>query len=180
MTYFMIDSEADGPIPGFYSMVELGAVIVEPELVRTFYGQLRPIGPFYDEDALAVCGLTREETLAFEDPTIVMQRFGQWVRKNTKGRPIFIADNNGFDWAFVNWYFHALLPGTARTRNPFGHSSRNLNDLYKGFANDMSVNVRDLKRDMNLTKHTHNPVDDARGNAEALLELIYKGLKIDL
>ena len=39
----VIDIEADGPIPGDYSMVCLGAVIVEPELQRTFYGRLRPI-----------------------------------------------------------------------------------------------------------------------------------------
>jgi len=29
------------------------------------------------------------------------------------------------------------------------------------------------------TKHTHNPVDDAMGNAEALLEMQKMGLKID-
>ena len=43
MAYIMVDIEADGPIPGDYSMVCLGAVVVEPALVRTFYGQLRPI-----------------------------------------------------------------------------------------------------------------------------------------
>ena len=38
MTYVMVDIEADGPIPGDYSMVCLGAVVVEPALERTFYG----------------------------------------------------------------------------------------------------------------------------------------------
>ena len=38
MTYVMVDIEADGPIPGDYSMVCLGAVVVEPTLERTFYG----------------------------------------------------------------------------------------------------------------------------------------------
>ena len=32
MTYVMVDIEADGPIPGDYSMVCLGAVVVEPTL----------------------------------------------------------------------------------------------------------------------------------------------------
>lgn len=30
------------------------------------------------------------------------------------------------------------------------------------------------------TKHTHHPVDDAKGNAEALLFLISKGFKLKL
>lgn len=30
MSYVMVDIEADGPIPGDYSMVCFGAVIVEP------------------------------------------------------------------------------------------------------------------------------------------------------
>lgn len=42
VTYVMVDVEADGPIPGDYSMVSFGAVIVEPRLERTFYGCLCP------------------------------------------------------------------------------------------------------------------------------------------
>ena len=36
MSYVMVDIEADGPIPGDYSMVSFGAVIVEQALDRTF------------------------------------------------------------------------------------------------------------------------------------------------
>lgn len=43
MSWIMVDIEADGPIPGDYSMVSFGAVVVEPGLERTFYGELRPI-----------------------------------------------------------------------------------------------------------------------------------------
>ena len=39
----MVDIEADGPIPGDYSMVCFGAIVVEPGLTRSFYGQLKPI-----------------------------------------------------------------------------------------------------------------------------------------
>jgi hypothetical protein len=30
MAYIMVDIEADGPIPGDYSMISLGAVLVKP------------------------------------------------------------------------------------------------------------------------------------------------------
>lgn len=36
MSYVMVDIEADGPIPGDYSMVSFGAVIVEPSLSKAF------------------------------------------------------------------------------------------------------------------------------------------------
>ena len=65
MSYFMVDVEADGPIPGHYSMVSVGAIVVEPGLQRTFYGRLRPISDRFVPDALAVSKLSRDETLTF-------------------------------------------------------------------------------------------------------------------
>jgi len=162
MPYVMVDIEADGPIPGDYSMVSFGAVIVEPGLSRTFYGQLAPISDEWIPEALAVADFSREETLAFDDPKNVMAAFRDWVAENCRQRKIFIADNNGFDWQFINYYFHHFV-GT----NPFGHSSQNLGSLYKGLVKDTSKNFKHLRK----TKHTHHPVDDAVGNAEALLRM---------
>lgn len=64
----MVDIEADGQVPGDYSMVCFGAIIVEPSLSRTFYGQLKPILDKWDPEALKVSGFSREETLKFDDP----------------------------------------------------------------------------------------------------------------
>jgi hypothetical protein len=169
MPYVMVDIEADGPIPGDYSMVCFGAVIVEPALDRTFYGRLKPISDRYIPEALAVSGFTRDQTLAFDDPADVMSRFRDWLVSNCKNRAFFISDNNGFDWQFINWYFHHFLGA-----NPFGYSSTNLGSLYKGLAKDTFVNFKHLRK----TKHTHHPVDDARGNAEALLAMKEMGLGI--
>ncbi|HEY8146061.1 MAG TPA: hypothetical protein VIG06_25445 [Kofleriaceae bacterium] len=171
MPYFMIDVESDGPIPGDYSMVCFGAVIVEPTLSRTFYGRLRPISERFDPQALAVSGFSREETLAFPEPAEVMEEFVAWIRRESRGRSIFISDNNGFDWQFVNWYLHHFTGG-----NPFGFSSQNLGSLYKGLVRDTFQTFKHLRK----TRHTHHPVDDARGNAEALLAMKEQGLKIRL
>jgi hypothetical protein len=165
MSYVMVDVEADGPIPGDYSMVSFGAVIVEAGLERSFYGQLKPVSERWVPEALAVSGHSRTETLAFDDPAAVMQRFADWLQAEVKGRPLFVSDNNGFDWQFINWYFHHFLG-----RNPFGHSSTNLGSLYKGLVKDMRKNFKHLRK----TKHTHHPVDDARGNAEAMLVVLEK------
>jgi hypothetical protein len=158
----MVDVEADGPIPGDFSMISFGAVLVEPTLSRTFYGKLRPVSDRWVPEALAVSGFSRDETMSFEDPKKVMERFALWLKENATGRPMFIADNNGFDWQFVNWYFHHFTG-----KNPFGHSSTNLGSLYKGLVRDTSKNFKHLRK----TAHTHHPVDDAKGNAEAFLRM---------
>ena len=100
-----------------------------------------------------------------------MGEFASWIAANSNGCPFFISDNNGFDWQFINWYFHHFTGS-----NPFGHSSSNLGSLYKGLVKDTFRNFKHLRK----TEHTHNPVDDARGNAEALLQMKEDGLKISL
>lgn len=164
MSNIVVDVEADGPVPGLYSMVSFGAVLVE-DMSKTFYGQLRPISEKWVPEALAVSGHTREECLTFQDPVIVMRDFAGWVldvAKVEKGRVIFWADNNGFDWQYINYYFHAF-----HGANPFGFSSQNINSLYKGLTRDAYASFKHLRK----TKHTHHPVDDAKGNAEALIAM---------
>lgn len=172
MSYFMIDVESDGAIPGDYSMISFGAVLVDDKLDRTFYGELKPISDKFILEALAVSGFSREETEQFGDPKTVMINFRDWIKENSKGRPIFISDNNGFDWMFVCWYFHHFIG-----ENPFGFSSRRLADLFCGMEKDTFAKWKHLRK----TVHTHNPVDDAMGNAEVLLMMKKEmGLKISL
>ena len=172
MAYIMVDIESDGPIPGDYSMISFGAVIVDDHLDKTFYGTLKPISEDWIPEALAVSGFSRERTLEFDEPKVVMENFSSWITQNCKDRPIFISDNNGFDWMFICWYFHHFTG-----KNPFGFSSQNLGSLYKGLVQDTFKNFKHLRK----TKHTHHPVDDARGNAEALLTMKKEmGLKIKL
>lgn len=66
-------------------------------------------------------------------------------------------------------YFHHFLG-----KNPFGFSSTNLGSLYNRMKQDTFVTFKHLRR----TRRTHNPVDDAHGNAEALLQMKEMGLKI--
>lgn len=176
MSVFMIDVETDGPIPGDYSMIMLGAVKVQESLpsAPTFLGKLRPISDkMWDSEALKITNLTREETLAFDNPKDVMTAFYGWVKVHNEGkRAMFFSDNNGFDYMFVAWYLYHFLG-----YSPFGHSSTNLGSLYKGLIKTTFKNFKHLR----VTKHTHNPVDDAMGNAEALLHMKNEmGLVINL
>ena len=84
MPYVMVDVEADGPIPGDYSMICFGAVIVREGLDQVFYGRLKPISEKWVPQALAVSGFSREETLGFDDPRMAMENFAHWVAANTR------------------------------------------------------------------------------------------------
>ena len=172
MRYVLVDIEADGPIPGDYSMISVGAVLLDESLETTFYAELRPVSEQWLSSALAISGFSREDTMKFEDPKPVMERFLAWVEAIDGGPHWFIADNAGFDWSFVNWYFHRFCG-----KNPFGWNSDDLGSLYKGLARDITKDFEHLRG----TAHTHNALDDAKGNAEALLRMIKElGLKVEL
>ncbi len=165
----VVDVEADGPIPGKYSMVCLGAVVVEPSLSKTFYARTRPISDLWVPENLAVSGFTREEHLRFDEPAEMMERFERWIGEASRGKPVFLSDNLAFDWQWVNWYFHTYLG-----RNPFGWSGRRIGDLYCGMMKDGFAGWKHLRK----TAHDHHPVNDAKGDAEALLAMIDMGLKL--
>lgn len=171
MSYYMVDCETDGPCPGVFSMVSIGAVIVRGDLSETFFGKFAPISDKWNPEALAISKITREEHEAYPDPEITTKDFRDWVDRTTVDRPIFISDNNGFDWCFVNYYLWTYL-----NDNPFGWSSRNINDVFHGMKMDMRASFRHLRK----TKHDHNPVNDAKGNAEAFQAMVKMGLKVNL
>lgn len=165
MSLYFADCEADGPCPGLFSMLEIGLVKFTPELDTTFWSSLKPVTDSYDEGALGSIGMTREQTLAFSDPEQAIKDMAEFVESTTVGRPVFISDNPGFDWSFVNYYCHYYLG-----RNPFGFSSRRIGDFYSGLKRDFFAASK-WKR-LRVTKHSHNALDDAKGNAEAFASIV--------
>ena len=172
MSLIVVDVEADGPIPSEYSMVSFGAVLVDNSLNKTFYGEVKPISDKWIPSALNVSKISREQHLMYDDPIIVMKNFADWLKINSKGNPVFISDNNGFDWQWINYYFHKYYGS-----NPFGFSSRRIGDIYCGMKLDMKLN-NEWKKKYRKTKHSHFAIDDATGNAEAILAFEKLGLKL--
>jgi len=175
MSLFVVDCEADGPIPGDYSMLSFASIRVDKGLSCSFISNpIKPISQIYVRDAIEAIGITPDmrQDIYVErgnDPLKTMASFDKWVNTLSVGRPIFISDNNGFDWMFICYYFWHFLG-----RNPFGFSSRRIGDLYCGMMKDGRARWKHLRK----TAHTHNPADDARGNAEVILEMERMGLKL--
>lgn len=176
--WICVDVEADGPCPHLYSMVSFGAVVVEPTIIHMFYGRTAPVSENYREDALAVIRpeVTREQHLTYKDPKDTMDMFYKWclhiAKQTPDNRLVFVSDNPAFDWQFINYYFHRF-----NGVNPFGFSARRVGDLFAGMQKNAMTPGRVWKK-LRTTPHTHHPVDDARGVAEALLKMKELGLTV--
>lgn len=160
---FVVDVESDGPCPGLYSMISFGAVAVDRSLSKTFLGQVAPLpGAGRVEAAAAISGVSRAAHQSYEDPALMMAKFRDWIEATNKdGRPVFVSDNPAFDWQFINYYFHNFLGA-----NPFGFSARRIGDFYAGLTKDYACKWKHLRGSV---PHDHNPVNDALGNATALV-----------
>ncbi len=177
--YISIDVEADGPIPGDYSMSSLGAVVAEPALDRTFYRELQPITDRFLPEAAAVSKLDRAKLVAQgADPATAMREFGEWaVQSAGRGRrAVAVCFNATFDWQFINWYFLHFLG-----KNPLGISALDIKALYMG-ALGLARWTLTSKRNFDpafLSKrpHSHNALDDAREQAEIFLKVYERALQ---
>ena len=173
MTWFSVDVEANGPAPGLFSMTAIGLVAVRGDLSDTFYAEFQPlVGAGCLKEALAVGGMSMEYLAEHgSDAGDIMRDLASWLEETSSGRPVFVADNPGFDFGFVTYYFTML-----GMKNPFGHSARRIGDMYSGLKRDsfLASEWKSLRQ----TEHTHNALDDAIGNAQALLAMREMGLKM--
>jgi DNA polymerase III epsilon subunit-like protein len=169
--YISVDIEADGPIPGDFSMSSLGAVVVgSPE--QTFYRELRPISDRFDPAAASVSGLDRAKLVADgADPAATMRDFAAWLNSvSAGGRPVLVAFNATFDWMFVHWYFVHFVG-----RDPFGISGLDIKAYYMGALGKDSwadTTKRNLEsRFRSELPHSHNALDDALEQAEVFAKI---------
>jgi DNA polymerase III epsilon subunit-like protein len=165
--FISIDIESDGPIPGEYSMLSLGACVVDnPD--QTFYIELKPISVTFQVEALEVSGLNRRKLESSGvDPVHALRSFESWVQEvSGEAKPVFLANNVGFDWMFVCWYFWHFLG-----RNPFGHSSCDLRSYVMGAFGSTweESSLKRLPTSIGLTEAlTHNALEDALAQAPIL------------
>jgi hypothetical protein len=177
--YISTDVEADGPIPGPYSMLSIGMAAAATSdgttftrldpAVQTFYRELQPISDTYVPEALAVSGLDRAAlTTTGASPADAMTANVTWITEvaaHHRARPVFVAYPLGFDWMFTYWYQQRFTGGS-----PFGHSGHI--DVKTLFATKAAVPVRTVgKRSMPRSllsgrRHTHHALDDAIEQAE--------------
>jgi hypothetical protein len=181
--YISVDIEADGPIPGPYSMLSLGAAVAgvqdaagftatDPE-ERTFYRELRPISEEFVPEALAVSGLDRERLKREgSEPAVALAEFTDWVREVSAGaQPVMAGYPASYDWTFLYWYLIRF-----NGRSPFGHSG--CLDMKTLYATKARLPLRAVAKGtmprelLSRRRHTHHALDDAVEQAELLANLM--------
>ncbi|MCX5249970.1 MULTISPECIES: 3'-5' exonuclease [unclassified Streptomyces] len=181
--YVSVDIEADGPIPGPYSMLSFGAAVAGTQTVdgftaadperHTFYRELRPISEEFVPEALAVSGLDRER-LRTEgaEPAVALGEFADWIGEVCAGaQPVMCGYPASYDWTFLYWY---LIRFTGAS--PFGHSG--CLDMKTLYATKAGLPLRAVAKGtmprqlLSRRRHTHHALDDAVEQAELLANLM--------
>jgi DNA polymerase III epsilon subunit-like protein len=177
MIYLSIDIEADGPVPGEYSMLSLGAVpVIRREGTWTvtahrFYAELEPLEGAKVQPAAQAVGALHLEGAATA-PDAAMTAFAAFIAeiKLELGdeRVVAAAKPTAFDCAFVNYYFWRYLG-----ENPLGHSAFDLGSYLQGRfpARNWGQRTKMMKRAGYIKPSNpkdHHALADALEQAEVL------------
>ncbi len=165
-TYISVDIETAGPFPSRYSLLSIGACLVD-EPSAAFYVELQPVNEEADAGALAVGGLSLAALAETGvPPRAALVQFEAWVLAHTPegSRPVFVGFNAAFDWMFINDYFHRFLG-----HNPFGHNALDIKAFYMGMTGvrwsqtTLAHVAAHLNQPCSLT---HNALADAQVQAQ--------------
>ncbi|WP_197387543.1 3'-5' exonuclease [Ralstonia pseudosolanacearum] len=164
--FISVDVETSGPIPGEYSMLSIGACLVDaPE--TSFELTLKPLNRNADPEALAVTGFSLEELERNGvEPHQAMTEFDAWVTAacSEVDVPVFVGLNAPFDWSFVNYYFHRF-----HGENPFGFTALDIKAYYMGVTGSSWRDTRSSSMATRLRpaqSGNHTAVQDAIYQAE--------------
>lgn len=164
--YVSVDIEADGPIPGDYSMLSLGSAAFSDDgtLLSIFQENLLPLPGAKEDPETMNWWKTQPEAwkkllLDRREPSSVMSIYHEWL-VGLAPKPIFVGYPASYDFCFVYWY---LIHFTGHS--PFGHQALDL----KTYA--MAALEKEFKKTHkssmpkewfeNLETHTHEAVQDA-------------------
>lgn len=160
-----IDVETAGPNPSEYSMLSIGACLVD-DPKQGFYVELKPVNHAVAPEALSVSGLTFGHLEANGvGAADAMRQFEEWIASvvPTTHVPVFLGFNAAFDWMFVCDYFERFLG-----RNPFGHSAIDIKSYYLGMAGGTwaQTSLKFLSpRYLDGRALSHNALGDAQDQA---------------
>ncbi len=165
-TFVSVDVETAGPDPLRYSLLSLGACLVDdPD--TGFYVEFTPLHSAATAQALEIAKLSLEElAITGVEPGAAMRQFADWLAEAIPSGtvPIFVGFNAPFDWMFVSSYFHQFLGD-----NPFGHSALDIKSYFMGRMGGSwaDTSMKYLSpRYLAGRPLSHNALADARDQAE--------------
>jgi ribonuclease T len=164
--FISVDVETAGSTPATYSLLSLGACLVDDPDESTFYVELKPESTKATAEALEVSHLSMDilEVMG-QTPADAMTQFAAWVAETVPDghRPVFVGFNAVFDWMFVADYFERHLG-----RNPFGYTALDIKSFAMGRLGgtwaDTSMKVLAVKY-LSGRPLAHHALSDAQDQA---------------
>ena len=176
-TYFCVDLESSGPVPGIYDMISFGGVAVAPDaegklhlLDEQVYVELAPTSDRFVPEAMEVNGLDfkrlKREGL---NRTEAMRRLSDWARALTVPgtEAVFVGHNAPFDWSFISYCYVA-----EGMTNPFGYKALDTKALAGGV---LGIHWLDTGKDV-LAKRLGLPPEDMTQKHRADYDAYYQAL----
>jgi DNA polymerase III alpha subunit (gram-positive type) len=178
--YISVDIETNGPIPGPYSMLSLGAVAFDSEgnEIDEFTVNLKELEGAREHPATMKWWATQPKEVweaarkGAKSPDEAMNAFYDWIMKYRQDNlwPVMVAAPAGFDFTFLNWYFH-LFVGNSPTKF-------NCVDMRSYIMAARKVKFHKTqkrywpKRWFPEQKHTHVALDDAREQGHVFMNAL--------
>ncbi len=184
--FIVTDIESDGPTPLHNSMLSFASVAVEANGTRhgEFEAVLKPRPDRTTNETTMTWWATQPEawkaaTEGAEEAAIVMPRFADWV-ESLPGPKVFVAAPMIFDGLWMDHYLDEYA-GTRALSGPFKGRQ-----IFRGGGICLYTMAGTLRGapylDWGMSKlpaefyghiaHTHKAIDDARGFANVLVELL--------
>lgn len=178
--YISTDVETDGPIPGKYSMLSLGAAAftLEKGLVGKFSVNLERLPGAIENPSTMDWWKTQPEAWKAcrenqENPDQAIRKYSDWV-VSFGTKPVFVGYPAGFDFLFVYWYLINFMG-----ESPFSFSAL---DIKTYAAAVMKCDYRNAtkrnmpKRWFSNSPHTHKSLDDAIEQGELFCNILKENL----
>jgi len=158
--FISVDVETSGPIPGEFSLLALGACVVNEE-DKQIYLEFQPTSSNFDPKAMQTIGRPLDYFIKEgQSASKAIRSLDEWLKRvSDDTKPVFVGFNAPFDWSFVNYYFLRFLGS-----NPFGFAALDIKSFYAGLTGctwDETRSSRILPEYKPPLKHSHNALEDA-------------------
>lgn len=163
--YISTDIEANGPIPGPYSMISFAsaAFLEDKTLISTFSVNLEemegasthPDTMAWWEDHQDVWEMNRKD---LQKPSEAMHKYVEWLEA-LPGKPVFVGYPAAYDFMFIYWYLMNFVE-----RSPFSFSAldiKTMSMVMLGREYRRSGKANMPKRWFDDLPHTHQAINDA-------------------
>ena len=188
--YISTDIEADGPIPGEYSMLSLGAVAIDStgKIWGEFYRKLKRLPKAKQHPETMKwwknnISSYKEATSNQENPKKVMQDYVTWlkeIKEKTKAEElVFYSSPLCYDYMFVYWYmvkFVNSFKSEQIFKIPFAYNGVDFTSYAMGKKNLTYTDAltKNLPQSWfeNLEKNSHKSIDDARRQGLILVNML--------